>query len=106
MYVNAHMSTVILQKTMNQTQHWQCGKSLNQCFSHILWNELMSDVTFNFKQYGGVPLTISAHKLVLSTRSPVFEAMFRGDFLESSKSVDITDVGIASFKAMLRCILR
>ncbi|KAK2142515.1 hypothetical protein LSH36_945g00093, partial [Paralvinella palmiformis] len=62
---------------------WQVGKSLTQCLENLLTNEMSTDVTFNIKPSSGHigDVKLSAHKLILCARSPVFEAMFSGKFL-------------------------
>jgi len=45
------------------------------------------------------------HKLILSTRSPVFEAMFNSELSESKQNlVKISEVGIEVFEKLLRYI--
>ena len=48
------------------------------------------------------PTRIAAHKFMMKARSPVFEAMFSGDYTESSNEVNIVDSEPESFKEMLR----
>ena len=48
---------------------------------------------------------ISAHKVILGARSPVFDAMFQHDMKENkTNETEITDVTPAAFKALLRFI--
>uniref|UniRef100_A0A914H6J3 BTB domain-containing protein n=1 Tax=Globodera rostochiensis TaxID=31243 RepID=A0A914H6J3_GLORO len=54
-------------------------------------------------------LLLPAHKAILSTASDVFEAMFpfdaqNADPSEEIKPVEVTDVEVGAFKAMLSCI--
>jgi len=44
---------------------------------------------------------IKAHKLILSSASPVFETMFYGKLKEESETIKIPDVDFNAFKIML-----
>ena len=81
---------------------WQVGKTITQSLSHILENQTMCDVTFYIRDEESSVHIISAHKLILNIRSPVFEAMFSGNFAESSNKVEIVDADVSTFKEMLR----
>ena len=83
---------------------WQVGKSLPQCLSHILENEISSDVAFivSSEDPSKAPTRIAAHKFMMKARSPVFEAMFSGAYKESSNEVSIVDSEPETFKEMLR----
>ena len=80
------------------------GKSLTQCLSHMLQNEITTDVTFMVASQDPTKATsrISAHKFMMRARSPVFEAMFSGDYVESSNDVKIVDSEPEHFRDMLR----
>ena len=87
------------------TRRWQVGKSLTQCLSHMLQNEITTDVTFLVaSQDSTKPTTrISAHKFMLRARSPVFEVMFGRAYVESSSNdVEIIDSEPEHFRDMLR----
>ena len=81
---------------------WQVGKSLSQCLSHMLEQQMDCDVRFKFKDSEGHSQILSAHKLVLKSRSPVFEAMFSGHFAEAHDLVTIEDLRLSVFKDVLR----
>ena len=85
-------------------ERWQLGKSLPQCLSHILENEISSDVAFvvSSEDPSKAPTRIAAHKFMMKARSHVFEAMFSGDYKESSNDVNIVDSEPQSFMEMLR----
>jgi len=87
---------------------WQVGKSLTQCLENLLTNEMSTDVTFNIKPSSGHigDVKLSAHKLILCARSPVFEAMFSGKFVESNDEVNIVDTEPEPFQEMLRYCLK
>ncbi|OWF55514.1 BTB/POZ domain-containing protein 6-like isoform X2 [Mizuhopecten yessoensis] len=77
---------------------WQTGKTLSECFDHILISGIASDVTF---LVGEDKKKISAHKLVLISRSPVFYAMFEGPMAEKGE-VTIPDTSEDAFRIFLR----
>jgi len=52
----------------------------------------------------GEPVTISAHKVILSIASDVFETQFYGDVKEPLDEVDIVDASYEAFKAMVEFI--
>ena len=82
---------------------WQVGKSLPDRMYHMLVDQIDCDVTFVFP---GATATaeIHAHKLVLKAGSPVFEAMFSGNFAESSRAVEIVDIQPEVFREILRYV--
>ena len=86
------------------TRGWQVGKSLPQCLSHILENEIASDLVFvvSSEDPSKAPTRIAAHMFMMKARSPVFEAMCSGDYTESSNDVHIVDSEPESFREMLR----
>lgn len=71
----------------------------NKC---LFKDELTSDVKFILCDRNGVKQAIHAHKVILKTRSPVFERMFYGDLSEIG-SVVITDVSAVAFNEYLQC---
>jgi len=63
------------------------------------------DIKFVFNnQFLGEPVTISAHKVILSIASDVFETQFYGDVQEPRDEVDIVDASYEAFKAMVEFI--
>jgi len=63
------------------------------------------DVKFFFNnQFVGEPLTISAHKVILSAASDVFETQFYGEVQELGDEVTIVDASCEAFKAMIEFI--
>ena len=68
-------------------------------------NDLFSDVKFVVPKAVGETATkpvISAHKLVLSISSPVFEAMFYGELAETSDSIELPDCEYESLLELFR----
>ncbi len=90
--------------TDSEPRGWQVGKSLKQCFGLLLENQNMCDVTFNVTLGDTPSKKLHAHKVILSARSPVFEAMFSGNFFEGSQDVNIVDTDVGSFSEMLRLV--
>ena len=84
---------------------WQEGKAVLERNRYILENEIAADVLFNFDAPDGSPTVLRAHKLVLLSASPVFEAMFCGSMAESHPdcgSIKIEDINVEIFQEMLR----
>ncbi|KAJ4813585.1 BTB/POZ and MATH domain-containing protein 2 [Rhynchospora pubera] len=74
--------------------------SINEHFTELLENKEMADVTFDVN--GEI---FTAHRLVLSARSPVFKAEFFGRMSESKlKCIQIKNIKPEIFKAMLHFI--
>lgn len=87
----------------SQERHWQVGKSVLDCNLYMLENKLFTDVTFEVGPEAGHTEQIAAHKYVLVSRSPVFEAMFCGLMREDTRNmVRITDVDPSAFQDTLR----
>ncbi|XP_033725257.1 BTB/POZ domain-containing protein 1-like [Pecten maximus] len=85
-------------QTKRPALDWQSGKSLQESLEHLLSNDIGSDVTFLV----GVKRTrVFAHKLVISSRSPVFFAMFNGPLAETG-DVEIPDINVETFLPFLR----
>ncbi len=78
---------------------WQLNKDVLASNTYMLENELHCDISFTFRSEGS---TISAHKYMLISRSPVFEAMFTGLARDQSENVVIEDVHREYFLEMLR----
>ncbi|XP_069102826.1 BTB/POZ domain-containing protein 3-like isoform X2 [Argopecten irradians] len=76
---------------------WQTGKSLSESLEHILANGVGSDVTF---LVGAKRTHVAAHKLIISSRSPVFFAMFNGLLAEQGEVI-IPDIKEEAFKPFL-----
>ena len=78
---------------------WQINKKQNECNKYILENEVFCDVSFRVGSDGEA---IKAHKLLLASRSPVFEKMFFGSLPSKRRPVVIPDIEPAPFKALLQ----
>lgn len=90
---------------------WQREKTrLLERSARLLDSEHLSDVTFFVGLWPGSGVDLppkkaltrfAAHKLLLSTASPVFEELFSGTFLQRSE-VFVTDVHPDDFRLLLR----
>ena len=78
--------------------HWQCVRTLPQCLEYMLDNQVACDVTFIV---GTEREEVHAHKFVLISRSPVFNAMFEGPLAEEGK-VELPDLEKDVFLMFLR----
>ncbi|XP_041347836.1 BTB/POZ domain-containing protein 2-like [Gigantopelta aegis] len=87
-------------KSSSQTgrDSWQSRKSLSKCLRHSLENRMFSDVTF---KVGREQKSVQAHRLIVSIRSGVFEAMFYGPLAEQDEIV-IPEVEHDIFEQFLR----
>ena len=76
------------------------SKSKNRLLHDLFDRKKLSDVTFHIDDK-----KIQAHKLILSTRSSVFEAMFSHDTKEKlTNRVEVVDVDAGVFEEVLRLI--
>jgi hypothetical protein len=84
---------------------WQMGRPLGDCLLTVFQQDMWTDVTFRFPVPGDdVTARIGAHKLVLASRSPVFEAMFYGAMANShvNEDIEVADVPAGSFTLLLK----
>ena len=74
--------------------------SFAECNHRMLKSGLLSDVTFE----AGIPsVPLQAHRYVLVSRSPVFEAMFCGPMkVDSGAKVIVEDIEVDIFRSLLR----
>lgn len=80
---------------------WQLGcRELKQRGGHLLQTGQWADCSF---VVGMEPhqVTITAHKVILASASPVFEAMFFGRMAEGDGPIKILDVQPDAFKILL-----
>ena len=78
---------------------WQFNKSTLECNKYMLQQEVNCDVSFKLGEDEEV---IKAHKLILSSRSAIFDRMFNGSFCESDTDPVIPDVSPAAFRTLLK----
>ena len=82
---------------------WQVGRSVLECNKYMWEKKLAADIVFEVGPSDGQVEQISAHKYVLVSRSPVFEAMFYGALSQNTKdTIRITDVEPDAFKEALK----
>lgn len=83
------------------TYNWQGTKAtMRERFAFLFNNEILSDVRFLVGR-GAQQQSIPAHKLVLSSGSAVFDAMFNGTLATASLEIEVPDVEPATFLAVL-----
>ena len=92
-------------------RNWQTTRSTIRERSKFMFdNDLFSDVKFvvqkddNESESKRRKQVISAHKLVLSISSPVFEAMFYGELAETTDSIELPDCEYDSLLELFRYI--
>lgn len=74
--------------------------SVLKSIAKLYLKEELADVKFAFKQ-NGTTQTVSAHKLILASASPVFNTMFFGSLPENDV-VDIVDASLGEFEEFLQ----
>ncbi|XP_017765291.1 PREDICTED: BTB/POZ domain-containing protein 1-like isoform X2 [Eufriesea mexicana] len=98
--------TVALESTSTNGQatiayNWQGTKAtMRERIVFLFNNEILSDVSFIVGR-GAQKQRIPAHKLVLSSGSAVFDAMFNGTLATASSEIEVPDVEPAAFLAVL-----
>ena len=84
---------------------WQAERTVLECNRYMLENEVATDVCFEIGSPDGVVVSIKAHKYMLISRSPVFEAMFSSGMSECKSGPDqkirIEDIEANTFKDFL-----
>ena len=87
-------------------KNWQTTRVTTRERSKFMYdNDLLTDVKFvvpKAKGEGGSKQVISAHKLMLSISSPVFEAMFYGELAETTDSIELPDCEYDSLLELFR----
>lgn len=68
---------------------------------HLLESRSFADCKF---LVGEDEILLPAHKIILTSASPVFEKMFYGELAEKSDSIFITEVEYKTFYSFLECI--
>ncbi|KAL6435866.1 hypothetical protein ACFW04_005618 [Cataglyphis niger] len=100
-------NTITLENSSTQNQpavtyNWQGTKAtMRERIVFLFNNEILSDVTFLVGRGGAQQQRIPAHKLVLSSGSAVFDAMFNGTLATASSEIEVPDVEPAAFLAVL-----
>ncbi|EDO45984.1 predicted protein [Nematostella vectensis] len=84
---------------------WQTNlKTLKERGAHMYNNRTFSDVEFSVMNADGEKVSIPAHKYVLATSSPVFEAKFFGKLAETGFTIALPDCSAEGMLEMLRFI--
>ncbi|KAL5017742.1 hypothetical protein ScPMuIL_005173 [Solemya velum] len=77
---------------------WQDGKCLAECSRYMLEQQIGCDIVF---LVGENRQQIRAHKFILISRSPVFQAMFCGPLAETQSAIPIPDIEPETFQLLL-----
>lgn len=96
---------VVLDKmaVQNREVDWQVNRSVLECNRYMWEKKIATDVEFEVGTTAEQIKNISAHKYVLMSRSPVFEAMFNGGLSKNTGDlVQITDVDSDAFNETLK----
>ncbi|XP_033343078.2 BTB/POZ domain-containing protein 1 isoform X1 [Megalopta genalis] len=99
-------SNVALENASTNSQttvayNWQGTKAtMRERIVFLFNNEILSDVSFIVGR-GAQKQRIPAHKLVLSSGSAVFDAMFNGTLATTSSEIEVPDVEPVAFLAVL-----
>ncbi|XP_031838768.1 BTB/POZ domain-containing protein 1 isoform X1 [Nomia melanderi] len=99
-------NNVALENTSTNSQttvayNWQGTKAtMRERIVFLFNNEILSDVSFIVGR-GAQKQRIPAHKLVLSSGSAVFDAMFNGTLATTSSEIEVPDVEPVAFLAVL-----
>ncbi|KAL5006992.1 hypothetical protein ScPMuIL_015798 [Solemya velum] len=88
-----------MEKGSATVQDWQDGKCSAECSRYMLEQQIGCDVTF---LVGGKRQEVRAHKFILISRSPVFEARFCGPLAETQAAIPIPDIEPETFQLLLR----
>ncbi|XP_024885587.1 BTB/POZ domain-containing protein 1-like isoform X1 [Temnothorax curvispinosus] len=98
---NATLENSTTQNQPAVMYNWQGTKAtMRERIVFLFNNEILSDVTFLVGR-GAQQQRIPAHKLVLSSGSAVFDAMFNGTLATASSEIEVPDVEPAAFLAVL-----
>ncbi|XP_069121185.1 BTB/POZ domain-containing protein 2-like [Argopecten irradians] len=81
---------------MAHSKPWQSGKPILQCIEHMLVNKVATDVTLLVDGS-----KVEAHKFILTSRSPVFQANFDSPVSDQGE-IRIKDVSKETFDIFLR----
>ena len=85
---------------------WQVGKSVINCNAYMFEHKLATDVCFVVGLPDRPTVELKAHKYVLISRSPVFEAMLCGKLSENlddeTAKIRINDIDPDAFQEVLR----
>ena len=79
------------------------NKSLAECNRYMFKHQINTDVCFSIESDQSKAQEICAHKYILISRSPVFNAMLYGALAANTEEpIKITDVDADAFLALLR----
>ena len=81
---------------------WQVGRSILEVNRYMLETQLRTDVKFRLLSTGGVAKEVGGHSYVLTSRSPVFEAMLSERWSGKDDVINIDDVSADIFEEFLK----
>ena len=80
---------------------WQSSKTLIESNLYLFQNQIETDIEFLVGTLTEEKETVSAHRLILASRSPVFHAMFYGEMREKCNTIPLPDITPDSLKSFL-----
>ncbi|XP_076622886.1 BTB/POZ domain-containing protein 1 [Colletes latitarsis] len=98
---NVALDNISTNSQATVSYNWQGTKAtMRERIVFLFNNEILSDVSFIVGR-GTQKQRIPAHKLVLSSGSAVFDAMFNGTLATTSSEIEVPDVEPVAFLAVL-----
>ena len=98
---NVALESTSINSQATVAYNWQGTKAkMRERIVFLFNNEILSDVSFIVGR-GAQKQRIPAHKLVLSSGSAVFDAMFNGTLATASSEIEVPDVEPTAFLAVL-----
>jgi hypothetical protein len=89
--------------SQNKEVDWQVNRSVLECNRYMWEKKIATDIEFEVGTTEEKIEIIQAHRYVLMSRSPVFEAMFHGGLSENTGDrVQVTDVDPNAFCEALK----
>ncbi|KAL4224251.1 hypothetical protein ACF0H5_017705 [Mactra antiquata] len=86
-----------IDKKESKSTDWRQQKQMPECLSYLSEHKMWHDVTFSVSGK-----LLHSHRLILSLRSPVFEAMFYGPVADKNEVIEIPDLEHNILDSILR----
>ncbi|WAR28937.1 BTB6B-like protein [Mya arenaria] len=84
------------------SNHWQEDRNVTESYLYAYENSLWTDVTLECTAENGDAYNIKAHRMILASRSPVFEAMLFGPAADKGETIQITSFGYELMDLLIR----